>query len=356
MDANPNASTPGGAIFAASATMGMYPNIKPPDATTLLIARGTSGAAEGVREPSQASTTSRRAKPHRELTAAPAAKDDLSVNENVRTVARSAPAALLYSAVASMPPSMDSSSMTLYPQAGSVNCAYANVVNVTSDVGGRRYANKNSAHVATRGVKHGANGASALFVAAAIADVPKRNVRPSRAVRLTVSWSPSRRRFTVRAHTLLFSVALQQTSQVLLVVFRVSERQRRVRERAERLSFRPLARSLIIARLRNETRGGGGGEREDPRERYDRPGVREFEQGDGERCGRETPRGPHEHTSSLHLHGLLLVASAELHERAVRARLANREDDDGGDPGDVQIVYGMDARVKLHRDGVRESP
>mmetsp|Transcript_15065 Transcript_15065/g.63525 ORF Transcript_15065/g.63525 Transcript_15065/m.63525 type:complete len:385 (-) Transcript_15065:542-1696(-) len=183
IDANPNASTPGGAIFAASATMGMYPNIKPPDATTLLIARGTSGAAEGVREPSQASTTSRRAKPHRELTAAPAAKDDLSVNENVRTFARSAPAALRYSAVASMPPSMDSSSMTLYPQAGSVNCAYANVVNVTSDVGGRRYANKNSAHVATRGVKHGANGASALFVAAAIADVRKeRNVRPSRYV------------------------------------------------------------------------------------------------------------------------------------------------------------------------------
>ena len=161
--ANPNASTPGGAIFAASAKMGMYPNIKPPDATTLLIARGASGAADGSREPSQASTTSRRARPQTAFTAAPTAKDVLSVKENANPGARaySAPAARRYAAVARMPPSMDSSSMTLYPQAGSVNCAYANVVNVTSDVGGSRYANRNSAHVATRGVKHGANGASA---------------------------------------------------------------------------------------------------------------------------------------------------------------------------------------------------
>ena len=165
--ANPNASTPGGAIFAASAKMGMYPNIKPPDATTLLIARGASGAADGSREPSQASTTSRRARPQTAFTAAPTAKDVLSVKENANPGARaySAPAARRYAAVARMPPSMDSSSMTLYPQAGSVNCAYANVVNVTSDVGGSRYANRNSAHVATRGVKHGANGASAARVA-----------------------------------------------------------------------------------------------------------------------------------------------------------------------------------------------
>ena len=163
IDANPNASTPGGAIFAASAKMGMYPNIKPPDATTLLIARGTNGAAEGSREPSQASTTSRRARPQTAFTAAPIAKDVLSVNENAKpgACAYSAAAARRYPAVARMPPSMESSSMTLYPQAGSVNCAYANVVNVTSDVGGSRYANRNSAHVATRGVKHGANGASA---------------------------------------------------------------------------------------------------------------------------------------------------------------------------------------------------
>ena len=155
--------------------MGMYPNIKPPDATTLLIARGASGAADGSREPSQASTTSRRARPQTAFTAAPTANDVLSVKENANpeTRAYSAPAARRYAAVARMPPSMDSSSMTLYPQAGSVNCAYANVVNVTSDVGGSRYANRNSAHVAARGVKHGANGARNARVAERVLAVEK---------------------------------------------------------------------------------------------------------------------------------------------------------------------------------------
>mmetsp|Transcript_11811 Transcript_11811/g.43921 ORF Transcript_11811/g.43921 Transcript_11811/m.43921 type:complete len:200 (+) Transcript_11811:283-882(+) len=156
----PNDSNPAGATDAASANMGMYPNINPPDATTLLMTSAGIGASMGVRDPSHASTTNNLASPQRESSAA-ATKNELfrvkpsvnpkedqdffkpnekasGVEEIFLPELRAQTDKRAYPAVPTIPPAIDVSDKTPYPQFASVNCEYVNVLNVTSAVGGRR--------------------------------------------------------------------------------------------------------------------------------------------------------------------------------------------------------------------------